>query len=700
MRREALERVLMAPEFAQAGRMNQLLRFLGEQTLAGRAGDLKETVVGVEVFGRSPGYDPKVDSVVRTEVRRLRLKLQEFYAGGGAEERVRVEIPKGGYEVVFVEVAEVAVAVAPVVPKPEVRNWVWIVAGLAFVALLGGWMVWRTWTGGKAAGLPQPQLLTSSIGQATHPQLTRDGKVLVYALSNGAESGIYLLRLDGRSTPERLAGTRAKDYQPALTSAGDRVAYLREERPGQFALLVQGVGGGDAKQWATLNRRDRMEWMPDGKRLLVSASVDGRGAAQLQILDEGGGRKVVTTPPSGVLHDGLPVLSPDGKQLAFLRAADISVDEIYVVDLGKDDLPVAEPRRVTEENRRISGMAYLPDGKHLVASLPRGRSIRGLWKIPIGNPKDAVAMPEAGLHAVYPAVAAGSGRMVYSIGVDDLNLYLVDLKNGTSGGALLASSTLESSPALSPDGERVAFRSARTGSSEVWMAKVDGTEPVRLTYAEGPVTGSPRWSPDGETVVFDSRLDGNANLYWIRVNGKVGTPERLTSLPGNEVVPAFSRDGKWIYYASDQTGTWQIFRMPAPGQGDGMARQVTVAGGFRAEESLDGKWLYYSKREPGSGVWRMPLGGGPEEMVQPLPASLWGGWAITGTGIYYLDVTVPGARYLFRPHGGGASRAVANLTALPVHWDSSLAVTADDWKMIFAQLDRAISDVYSIELGR
>src|SRR5262249_3504503 len=95
--RAALARALESAEFHQSPRMSQLLRYLVETTLADRAGELKETVIGVEVFGRPVDYDPKVDPVVRKEVRRLRLKLQEYYQGSGSGDSTRIEIAKGAY---------------------------------------------------------------------------------------------------------------------------------------------------------------------------------------------------------------------------------------------------------------------------------------------------------------------------------------------------------------------------------------------------------------------------------------------------------------------------------------------------------------------------------------------------------------------------------------------------------------------------
>src|ERR1700733_14368680 len=95
--RNHLERVLASPGFARNERLSRFLRVIVERHLEGRDGELKESILGIEVFGRQPGFDPKQDSTVRSEAGRLRARLAEYYAGDGIGDRVIIELPKGGY---------------------------------------------------------------------------------------------------------------------------------------------------------------------------------------------------------------------------------------------------------------------------------------------------------------------------------------------------------------------------------------------------------------------------------------------------------------------------------------------------------------------------------------------------------------------------------------------------------------------------
>src|SRR5580658_2324780 len=99
--RNELERVLASPGFARNERLSRFLRVIVERHLEGRDAELKESVIGIEVFGRQPGFDTKQDSTVRTEAGRLRARLAEYYAGDRVGDRVIIQLPKGGYIPVF-----------------------------------------------------------------------------------------------------------------------------------------------------------------------------------------------------------------------------------------------------------------------------------------------------------------------------------------------------------------------------------------------------------------------------------------------------------------------------------------------------------------------------------------------------------------------------------------------------------------------
>ena len=130
--RRELEDILRSPGFIRNDRLSQFLRFIVEGHLEGRDHELKESVIGAQVFGRKPDYSPKSDPIVRTEARRLRDRLSQYYEGDGSNHPVRIEVPKGGY--VPVVRCKEAKAAVPAPNRREVRRG-WRLAGLVCAGL-------------------------------------------------------------------------------------------------------------------------------------------------------------------------------------------------------------------------------------------------------------------------------------------------------------------------------------------------------------------------------------------------------------------------------------------------------------------------------------------------------------------------------------------------------------------------------------
>ncbi|MGH9661142.1 MAG: hypothetical protein ACRD96_21520, partial [Bryobacteraceae bacterium] len=109
-----------------------------ERAAEGNAEELKETVIGMEVFGRAPGYDPKVDPIVRVQAARLREKLRDYYGASDRNGELVLEVPKGGYAPRW----RLAVA-EPTGLRRWRRRAVGVAAASAFALALGGWLWWR-----------------------------------------------------------------------------------------------------------------------------------------------------------------------------------------------------------------------------------------------------------------------------------------------------------------------------------------------------------------------------------------------------------------------------------------------------------------------------------------------------------------------------------------------------------------------------
>ena len=113
-----LERVLASRSFAKTPRLSSLLAFIVAHSLEGRRENLTEQQIGMNVFGRVPGYNSSEDTIVRVTVRQLRQRLELYYSAEGADDPMRIDIAKGSY-VATVEKHQVKhLPMTPVSPVP------------------------------------------------------------------------------------------------------------------------------------------------------------------------------------------------------------------------------------------------------------------------------------------------------------------------------------------------------------------------------------------------------------------------------------------------------------------------------------------------------------------------------------------------------------------------------------------------------
>lgn len=98
---QQLSRILDTPLFVSSHRLSRFLRYIVERTCAGGGDQLKEFLIGTEVYDRDARFDPRLDSVVRVEAGRLRSRLMEYYTLHGVQDAVIIRVPKGGYVPTF-----------------------------------------------------------------------------------------------------------------------------------------------------------------------------------------------------------------------------------------------------------------------------------------------------------------------------------------------------------------------------------------------------------------------------------------------------------------------------------------------------------------------------------------------------------------------------------------------------------------------
>jgi Tol biopolymer transport system component/DNA-binding winged helix-turn-helix (wHTH) protein len=498
--------------------------------------------------------------------------------------------------------------------------------------------------------------------------------------------GDLYVQLVGGERPLRLTHTSSgficcADWSPD----GRKIAFGRCDDSGGGVFIVPALGGPERKLTDVVcpfGDAGYPEWIGDEKSLLLADRCTPDGPRGLVVFSlETGEKRCLTAPPLYSENgDFSPALSPNGKTVAFLRSSTVGMAEIYTVALAGGN-----PRQITPDGTSPLDPMWSSDGQHIIFNSARSGLSR-VWRIPAAG---GAIEPET----VYPGAGTLSRdgrRLAYvdppgffqgSVVISRVALSSAG-RQVVSQNRIIASDGGNNAPQPSPDGRQLIFQSGRTGRPEIWRSDADGSNPLQMTFFDMGFSGTPRWSPDGKWIAFDYHPVTHSQIYLI---DSVGRNMRMATSGNYEnVVPGWSRDGTAVYFASNRTGSWQVWRRELA---TGRETQVTHHGGFAASESYDAKTLYYSRFE-GGGIWSMPVGGGEEQQVtDSLHKGCWGHFAVTEAGIYLLDSdAAPKPTIMFYNLQTRLLTPVLQLED-PVPWGANLAASRDGRTVFFAEAD-------------
>lgn len=591
---------------------------------------------------------------------------------------------------------------AVLAPIFHFRNW-HAIALLPVLALVGYmWFAHREVPGN--ANLKFKSLTTFG-GSKQYPAFSADGSRIAFSWRASVQQTHHIyVKPVANGRPVQLTFGSEEDASPTWSPDGRQIAFCRsalsaDERPSvpSGVYVVPALGGTDREVGENC---EGVSWSPDGKMLAVARAPNNAtdsGGIDLLFLKTGERRRLTRS-----RQDMLPAYSPNGKWLAFVRVLPGRGRgrEIFVVSaMG------GQPRRLTFDSEYINGVTWSSDSREIVFSSPRAPTQGAVWRIPVsgGTPRPLSA---ALRNASFPSISWHGRRMAFIDSWSDSNLYLRAGPGPPRAGmpwefdaplGVALSTRTDHSPVFSPDGERFAYISDRTGSNQVWISRRDGSHSMQLTALGRQSASSPRWSPNGARIAFDVWAAHESNIYVVSSHG--GEPRRVSLDPGQGWKPAWSSDGQWIYFTSSRSGASEIWKVPA---GGGEAIQVTHTGAYAALPSPGGKIIYFRKSTPAGccAIWSVPVRGGGEEPVRELEkfTRISRSWGVIKDGIYFLA----------RQHGpqqtvrflSFATHKVSDVVRLEKEPDWSflgLAMSPGGRYLLTVQLDREANDLMMIE---
>lgn len=582
--------------------------------------------------------------------------------------------------------------------------------GVAVLVLAGSWFL----RPGLATTAPVPAMRVVQLTALSGYEVGRasaDGRQVVFEWGGERQSNrdIYL-QLVGSSDPHPLTTDPADDVAPFWSWDGRQIAYVRRG-PDPFSghIRVMSSLGGSDRQISDFPVMVPATWTPDNRYLVAGRAgpLDAANPANgLYLIPvQGGEPRILTRPPAPAV-DRSPTFSPDGHRLAYISCAGPSIGgtscHINVVDVDAGFVPVGSPRQVPHVPRTsIMGLTWSGDGKSLIFGAPDFTFLY-LWRVAVddGHSPDRIEM--AGVNAVFPSIAPGGERLVFTRLADDVDIYRVEA--GKSARPVARSTLFDGNPQFSPNGQRIAFSSARlTNAVEVWVAGADGSEPAQLTHGPGRWQGSPAWSPDGRHIAFDSQGNDGSWHIWT-VNIQSGLQQQITTDHGDQNMPTWSHDGEWIYFSWKQGNTpdiWQrdIWRARVR---SGSKEQVTRGGGgYGGRESPDGKTLLYQPALRTSPLMAQPLAGGPPDTL--IACVIGSAVAVSDNGIYYVPCSAkfaPGETTPVRvlDHRTGKDREAGRLEQYHVSvLTPGFAVSPDGKTILYSRTVSSGADLMMIE---